>query len=370
MGLKNNKFKILSGIILLTGCVILVIMNLLSNSGEKIIEWNNYYNEDNIVFFYEENSNEKLKKLSEEYKLQEELSDCSSEFDKVLKAVSIVDNMLSLKDIKNSELNNGYDILKMKSQSHQVSFRDMAIVARDFVNSMGVKSRIGFFRKGESKYHSEIDYYVLEYWSNDYNKWIMIDFTDAGYFENEDTKLSALEVINSDIKKIFYMGQTSQIDYKNKVSKFFDSYTISIENSNEKKRSNCNVTYIKNENALEYKVNGKFMPPTVFTKESRLFEKSPFNKLVGDDEKAYMLICGSITDKTENKEKKDKAKDKLYIAAFQSDSVLESFYLRINGSEYEEVECNKEIELEKGNNLIELSIDGKNTVSSINIEKK
>ena len=315
MGGKKNKFKILSGMVLLIACIILTVVNFSANKIDRIIEWNNYYNEDNIVFFYEDSSNEKLNKLTTEYNLKEEVSGCSSEFEKVLKAVKVLDNMVSLKDIINTGLNNGYDILKTKTHSKQVSFKDMAIIARDFVNSIGVKSRIGVFRIGNSKYESEFEYYVLEYWSNEYNKWIMIDFTDAGCFEGGQAKLSAIEVINSDIKDIFYMGETSQFDYKNKISKFLDSYTISIENSNEKKRSNCNVTYIKNETALEYKVKGQFIPPTVFTTESKLFEKSPFNKLVGDDEKAYMLICGSISDedKIEYDQKKKKDKNKIYI---------------------------------------------------------
>lgn len=369
MGLKKNKFKILSGVILLSGCILLTVMNLLSNKGDKVIEWNNYYNEDNIVFFYEDSTNEKLDMLNKTYKIKEQVSDCNSEFEKVLKAVNIVKNTMSVKDIESTGFNNGYDILQVKSQSHKSSFKDMAIVARDVVNSIGVKSRIGFYRKGESKYHSEIEYYVLEYWSNEYNKWIMIDFTDNGYFEDRETKLSAVEVINSDIEKISYMGNTSQIDYKNNISKFFDSYTVSIENSNEKKRSNCNVTYIKNDSAIEYKIKGKFVPPAVFTTETKLFEKSPFNKLIGQDENAYMLICGAITNINEDQEKKEKD-NSIYIAAFQSDEVLDSFYLRVNGSEYENVKANKKVDLEKGNNLIELSIDGQNTVSSITIERK
>lgn len=369
MGLKKNKFKILSGVILLIGCIVLTVMNLLSNKGDEIIEWNNFYNEDNIVFFYEDSTNEKLDMLNAQYKIKEQVSNCNSEFEKVLKAVDIVKNTMKVEDIESTGLNNGYDILQIKSQSHKSSFRDMAIVARDIVNSIGVKSRIGFYRKGESKYNSEIEYYILEYWSNEYNKWIMIDFTDNGYFEYEKTKLSAIELINSDIEKVSYMGDTSQIDYKNKIIKFLDSYTVAIENSNEKKRSNCNVTYIKNESAIEYKIKGKFMPPTVFTTETKLFEKSPFNKLIGQDEKAYMLICGAITNIDEKQEQKDRD-DSIYIAAFQSDEVLDSFYLRINGGEYQNVEANKKLDLEKGINLIELSIDGQNTLSSISIERK
>ena len=49
--LNKNRFKILCGIFLLTGGILLTIMNLISNKGVEIVKWDNYYNENNIVFF-------------------------------------------------------------------------------------------------------------------------------------------------------------------------------------------------------------------------------------------------------------------------------------------------------------------------------
>ena len=372
--LKKNRFKILCGIFLFIGAAILTIINVISNKGVKVAEWNNFYNENNIVFFYETYPNERIDLLDSTYKINEQVKDSETEFEQVLKAVDIVRNMIQVDNINDTGLNDGYEILSRKTQSNKASFKDMAIVARDFVNSLGIKSRIGVFRKGNTKYSSDIQYYVLEYWSSQYNKWVMIDFNDCGYFENGDRKLSAIEVINSNMKKISYMGNTSQLEYKNNLSKYFDSYSVAIENSAEKKRSNCIVTYIKNEDAVEYKIKNSFASPTIFTKETKLFEKSPFDKLVGSDEKAYLLIFGAISNNengnNKGNNKKDEKDTSIYVSAFKDDKTIDFFYLNINGQGYEEVEKNKELELKKGNNTIELSLDGQNTMTSVTIEKK
>lgn len=374
---KKNRFKILCGILLLAGAIILTIINVISNKGVKITEWDSYYNENNIVFFYEDSNNEKINLLNSTYNIQDQVKDCETEFDKVLKAIDIERNIIKIDDINNTGLNNGYDILSRKTQSNKASFKDAAIISRDFINSLGIKSRIGIFRKGNTKYYSDIEYYVLEYWSTQYNKWIMIDFKDGGYFEDiDDNKLSAIEVMNSDIKKISYMGNTAQLDYKNNISKYFDSYILSIENSSEKKRSNCNVAYIKNDEAVEYKIKNTFLAPTIFTKETKLFEKSPFNILIGSDEKAYLLVWGAIPHDNDEEaqekkvyEKDNKEKD-VYIGAFKDDKVLKNFYLNINDQGYEEVHDNKELELKKGKNTVELSLDGETLMARVTIEKK
>ena len=370
--LRKNRFKILCGIVLFVGAVFLTFINLMSDKGTKITKWDNYYNDKNIVFFYEEFPNEKLELLNSTYKIQEKVKDEKSEFDRVEKAIGIIRSMMKVDKIDNTGLNNGYDILSRKSQSNRTSFKDMAITARDFVNSLGIKCRIGVFRKGNSKFHSDIEYYVLEYWSTEYNKWIMVDINYGGCFEDGDRKLSAIEVINSDIKKIAYVGDAPQGDYKNNICKYFDSYTVSIENSLERKRSNCNVTYIKDESAVEYKIKDKFAQPTVFTKEVSLFEKSPYDTLVGSDEKAYLLVCGAISHEADDNEKNKKEikENTVLIAAFKDDKVLKSFYLNVNGKGFEQVQDNKEVKLSKGSNIIELSLDGENTMTSVTIEKK
>ena len=59
----------------------------------------------------------------------------------------------------------------------------------------------------------------------------------------------------------------------------------------------------------------------------------------------------------------------MLISAFKDDKVMKSFYLSINGSNFEEVEDYKEYVLEKGTTTIDLSIDGNTIISSVAIEK-
>lgn len=35
-------------------------------------------------------------------------------------------------------------------------------------------------------------YYVVEFWSKEYNKWVMIDFIDKRYFDNEGFPCSVM----------------------------------------------------------------------------------------------------------------------------------------------------------------------------------
>lgn len=380
--MKSNKMKIIAGIIIILGLPILSLYAKAKYSqGINVTKWDNYYDENNIVFFYEDSYNENNVMLDKKYKISEYVSNEEKEFDRVLKATTIVKELVEKDDVPETGLDNAMDILKKKGDSKKVNFKDMAIIARDIVNCTGVKTRIGVFRKGDAQKTSNYEYYVLEYWSTELNKWVMVDFLDKGYFE-KDTKLSAVEVLNGNLRKIPYNGNTGQKDYKNNLNKYLDSYSVNIENSNKNVRSNCMVTYIKDDSALQLKYKNKYASPTIFTKNTQLFEKSPFNDLVYEDKKAYLLICPSkLTESSKDKSKNtedvsknsaDETKvvgEKVLISAFKDDKVIKSYYLKINGSDYEKIEGFKEIKLENGTTTIELSIDGSTSVSSVSILK-
>lgn len=382
--MKSNKLKIIAGFLIVIALpIILLYSKAKFAEGISIKKWDNYYDENNIVLFYEDSKSEKNIQLNEKYKINDYVNTEEKEFDKVLKCTNIVRELVEKDDVLETGLNNAFDILEKKGDSKKVNFKDAAIIARDIINCTGVKTRIGVFRKGDAQHKSNYEYYVIEYWSTDLNKWIMIDFLDQGYFSDGDNKLSAMEVLNSNLKKTPYLGNTSQQDYKNNLNKYLDSYSVNIENSNTSKRSNCSITYIKNDRALEIKFKNKYPSPTIFTKQTQLFEKSPFNDLIQDDEKAYLLVCPSkLTEHNKNNKldasaasadsKEDEVKvigDKVLISAFKDDKVMKSFYLSINGSNFEEVEDYKEYVLEKGTTTIDLSIDGNTIISSVAIEK-
>lgn len=367
--MKANKIKIYFGVFLLAIAIGLTILNVFNTKGINIKSWDNYYNENNIIFFYDEMPDEKLNKLNETYKVKEHIDGETSEIEKVLKIVDIVNTIVEADDVKESGFRNGYDILLQKTVSKKASNKDMAIITRDLLSSVGIKSRIGVFRGKNAQFDRKSEYYIVEYWSNQYTKWIVVDFLDKGYFLEGDNKLSAIEVLTKGLKNISYLGESSQRDYKNKLNKYMASYSLAIENSSYQIRSNCYVTYLKNKDALIIKYKDTFAPPTVFTEEIKLFEKSPFDKAVGSDEKAYILLSG-LTSKPSDENSKDEKALKFLVAGFKDDKVISSYYLNINGAGYEEIKEYKEIELEKGTTKIELSLDGQTTLSSVVIERE
>lgn len=386
-GMKSNKLKIIAGIIIVFGLPIFLLCGkVIFSHGISIKNWDNYYEDNNIVFFYESLNNQKDIKLNEKYQISDFVSTEKNEFDKVLKCTNIVKGIVEKDDVSETGLRSGFDILEKKADSKKVSFKDAAVIARDIINCIGIKTRIGVFRKGGAQYENNCEYYVIEYWSTELNKWVMIDFLDQGYFSDGNNKLSAIEVLNCNLRKVPYLGNTSQQDYKNNLNKYLDSYSVNIENSNTAMRSNCMITYIKNDKALEIKFKNKYPAPTIFTQQTQLFEKSPFNDLIKDDSKEYLLISASkVTDENKNKNNSNESNlatnnldskkeknlgDKILISAFKDDKVLKSFYLSINGSEFEKVENYKEHVLEKGTIKIDLSSDGNTVVSSVTIDNK
>lgn len=366
-----NKIKIILGILLLGSAIVMSIMNHKTPKGINIISWDNYYNENNIVFFYENSLNKNLKMLDLTYKVNELTREETSEINKVLRTIDILNNIVECDDVKETELSSGYEILLEKGQSRKVSKRDMAIIERDLLVTTGFDARIGIFRKHNAQFDKNSEYYVVEYWSTEHNKWIMIDFLDKGYFFEGDNKLSSIEVLTKDIKQIAYIGKNTQKDYKNKIKDYLNSYSLPIDNTISRSKSNSYVTYVKDDSGVEIKIHDRFLPPTIFTKELKLFEKSPFDKQIATDEKAY-IILGQSTSKEDDNGDSSKNKDriKLVIGGFRDDSIMDTYYLNINNLGYEQVDKYKEIDLSQGITKIELSLDGINTISNIVINNE
>lgn len=364
--IKSNIFKIILGMILIGGGVVLAIVNQMTYKGIKVIEWDNYYNENNIAFFYEDFSNKKIKFLEDTYNLKETTKDEKSELDKAIKITKIANKIVEYDDIESKNLNSAYEILVEKGDRKKVSNRDLAIITRDMLNSIGINSRIGIYRSGDAQFKAKYEYYIVEFWSQEYSKWIAIDCIDQGYFMKGDNKLSAIEVLTNNFRDISYLGKSSQKDYKNKLKRYLDSYSLQIDNTILKEKSNSYVTYIKDNDALEIKYINKVAPPTIFTTETKLFEKSPYERRIGTDEKAYLIL--SLMN-SKNEETNEKLVE-LIIAGFKDGSVIKDCYININGEGYEPIEKYKKIELRKGKTRIELSLDGQTTISNVYISRE
>lgn len=362
---KNVK-KILLLIMVIGICVVLYFKIFAMQTGTRVITWDNIYNENNLTFFYEDkeahNNNTKLKGLDETYNVNTLVSAEESEIKKVLKTTEILNIIVEYDDVKDSLNYNGYDILKEKGVNKKTSGRDMAIIERDLLLTAGFVSRIGEFRKEGPQFESSPNYYVVEYWSTENNKWVMIDFIDKGYFESSNKPLSAIEVLNSDIKDLTYIGKSTQNDYRRKLKKYLNSYTIAIDNTLSFRNSNSNVTYINDSKDIDIIVNGNYISPTIFTENKDIFSIAPETEISGSDSKAYLILMKKpVTGKAGN--------TTFVTGAFENGAIIDECYIKINDGALEKVDRYKEFNLEKGENTIELSTDGQNIISTIKIKK-
>ena len=362
----RKKGKALKIIILLTILIIAGVF-FINNRNKPKLEikvWNNIYNENNINMYYGEKKDAKVKALDNVYKANELVSTEDGEVNKVLKVIDIVNTVVEFDDVSDSKGINAFDILQEKAKLKKVSQRDMAIITRDLLLTIDIKSRVGKFEKVKKGSDEEASYYVVEYWSNENSKWVMIDFRNRGYIEKDGIPCSSIEIMTKLDKSMVYKGTTKSKEYIKDLKKVLDTYTINIDNSIEMKKSNSYITYIKDKGNINIKLNNSYIPPTIFTENEELFKKDPMDTKIGVDEKEYIILMK----KENNKEDSEVKSENYIVGGFKDGKIMNKYYIRENNGEFKEVEKYYELQLVNGTNIIELSIDGANIISSIEIE--
>ena len=93
-------------------------------------------------------------------------------------------------------------------------------------------------------------YFVVEFWSEKYSKWIMIDFINDGYFDNQGFPCSAIDVLEGNLEALNYNGKAdvkkfSWRDNNTNITEALYTYTIAIDNTTDMKQSNTYITYTK-----------------------------------------------------------------------------------------------------------------------------
>lgn len=364
-----KKFvKILVVVILLAcivgGGVFVYYKFFTKEKGVTISSWDSMYNENNIKFFYEDLSSEKtesdLAKLDSEYKIKDSIKKLTNEKDIIDKGMEILNSIADADDISESNLTSGYDIISGMAGRKKLAPRDMAVLQRDIFLCEGIVARVGEFRKENPKKEKNPSYYVVEYWSTKYSKWVMIDVSNSGYLEKNSEPLSSIEVIQSKISDLTYVGSISQNDFKDKIKKYLSSYTIAIDNTLDNKRSNTYITYTTDKKDITLKIGNSYAPCTIYTTNKELFNYEPSKNIDGKDAKAYLVIM---------KDTEENAADNAYIiGAFKDDAILDQYYLKINDDTMEKVLKYKNIELEEGTTNISLLVDGQAVEAKIEIQ--
>lgn len=356
---KGLVLKRLILIILLMGIFIFFISSR-DKATFEIKVWNNIYNENNISMYYGESENPKVKALNDVYRVKELVETENEEMDKVLKVVDIVNRIVEFDDVPNSKKINAFDILEEKARLKKVSQRDMAIITRDLLLTINIKARAGEFKKINNRNGRVLSYYIVEYWSEKYNKWIMIDFRDRGYIEKEGVPSSAIEVITELDKSSIYVGKKESTEYIKDIKGVLDTYMVNIDNSMNMEKSNSYIYYVKDRKYINIKLDDKYLPPTVFTENKELFNRNPDDNEIGIDENAYIILMKKESTEVESEE--------YIIGAFKDGKIMDKYFIRDSDEAFREVKKYSEIKLVNGNNKIELSMDGENTISFIEVE--
>ena len=365
---KTSFFKLILLVIIVAVVSILFYNNFKSEREIEITKWDNIYNEENIVFFYEDNtniySNESLKNLDSIYRIKELTSKGASELEKVLKSIDILNSIIEYDDVADRNLSDGYEILKDKKKSKKVTGREMAVIARDIITCAGYKSRIGEFRVSDPQLSNSPSYYVVEYFSEENDKWVMIDFRNRAYYSKGEKLLSSIEILNSKFSELKCTSKRKSEDVKEDFKKFLSSYTIYIDNTTKMSKSNSCLTYISSTKDIDLKKSNIYISPTIYTENTNLFLESPYKEKTFSDEGAYLILM---------KKQENSSDDVLsyVVGAFMKDSVINNYYLRVNNGEWKQIKsCYYDYDFKFGESSIELSLDGKNVISEIKVDRK
>lgn len=309
--------------------------------------WDNIYNGNSLTFFYEEESDLRIEMLNATYNLEKKVNK-DDELGSILSLVSEANSIVEIGDVNDTKALNGYDVIRLIGEKRQASKKDMALIIRDFIISVGYDARIGEFRCNKKDQEQLERYYVIEYYSKEYSKWIAIDFVDEGYFIFDGKPCSGIELAQEDISKIEYIGNIESDEYFSSNKKIFKTYTIMIDNTASRKKSNTVLTYIDNENQITLTYRDETLMPIIYTENIELFNIVPGEEGAANDTSAYIVMMKSEEQEVE----------RFVVGGFKDGSIMNEYYVGRNDGSFESVNEYFEVELIKGENMISISQDG------------
>ncbi|NLP27186.1 MAG: transglutaminase domain-containing protein [Clostridia bacterium] len=366
MNRKKTKVflaTILTSLLLLSGC-----SKERLKLTQEVTKWDNLYEGNNIHFYYEDFTNTQIEELNRLYKLKGTIGSQGDELERALKVSEWLHTKMEYNQGAISTKEDALEILNEKESSPKASDREFSIVFNQVCSALGIYGRIGVFRVKYAEIAKGRDYYrVNEIWSEKLNKWIMVDPSKGVYITKEDIPLSAMEIIESNLDNVEVKGIKDSKDYIKNFKDYTYSYTINIDNTiYGRKRSNSFITYLPEGEMPELKLKQGYAPPTIYVNNRALFNISPKDEYVDDksDKIPTMIIMKKVTEE-------DKGDDKTFvIGVFQNSVMVDDYYLKVNDEEWERVKRYKEIALKEGSNTISLSLDGKEIIREIAINKK
>lgn len=358
--IKKSKFLALA---MATVMIFSACKNVNTSKDLVVTKWNNFYEGKNIQFYYEDSKNTSIEELNRSYQLNGKVGSSGDELDRATKITQWMKTLMQYDKGSVSTKEDSLSILQEIETSKKASDREFSIVFSQSAASIGLYARRGEFRIKNSASGKGEDYHkVAEVWSEKYKKWIMIDPSYGVYLTRENVPLSAIEVIQKGLEGTAVVGMENSKKYLDKLQKMAYSYSIPIDNNiYSKKKSNTYITYLKSGELPELRVRQGFVPPTIFVNSETLFNIAPTAKYINDksDKVPTIVIMkknveGSIND------------DKTFvIGVFINSTMLESYQLKINNEPWKKIDMYTDMALNKGENTISLSLNGKDVVREI-----
>lgn len=359
---KSTILKIVAVVAIVAAGFTIYMKKNKSSEGITVKEWNNTYDGNHIDFFYDDGDNNKLKLLNQNYKISEKFSGSDKDVDTALKTSDWIRSSLDVDSITKYSGTNGYDLLNEAQSDKKASGYEMAIMERDILKCVGINVRTGQLRMKPKKGSDISSYSVIEFYSKDEKKWILLDVINRRVFKKDGKYLSAIEFLETK-KPDIQTYDNKTYNEINRISDFKYSYSVNLDNTIRNKNSNSMLTYCTKNDMPVLNDNVSYYKPQIFTKNKKLFETIPFYKSEDSDKKSYLVVMfGNLVEK-------DKTEyPSVIVGAFKDSRMLKQYYLKVGDGKMTEVTRYQSVTLKKGVNSIELSEDGVNVISSIKIE--
>ena len=367
--MKNSKTKnrIIGIIVILLSISIFIVLRQFDLTAVKydteVKKWDNIYDGDNICFYYIDNKLSEIKSLNSTYEIDSVVNKDSGDLNMTMDLQKWLRGKCGVDlDVMDSNKNAG-DILATLIKNSTLSQKDYNVVMQELLASVGVRTRIGEFFDKEA-------YSMLEVWDRELSKWIAFDVISGGYFIENGVPISSTELLKSNVKNLKLVTAADEeitLGKKEikKLEESMGSYTVSIDNSKyEGTLFNSYVTYVKDEGQIEIETDRGYIKPTIFVKDNKVFNMDPWVNYEDDKSDEIPTIIFAKRN-VEN----DEDKIKFAVGAFMNSVMMKEYYIRINGDQFVKIDNYYELSLEKGENVIELSLDGENSVRTVVIRR-
>jgi len=332
----------------------------------KITKWENFYNEDNIHFYYLNPQNENLLKIKANYGLQKLVDQKGDELDNSIKIMKFINEKVKAQSTSMTSDKTALEIMEVAFGGSKISDSDYVIMYEDCLAAVGINVRRGVLRSTYKKAKGKSYFNVCEIWSDKYNKWVMIDGVNGCYMTKEDIPLGAVEILDKGIGKVKIVLLKDTSKYIKNMSSYYESYSISVDNNKYGElKSNSKIAFLKAKQIPKIETKEGFIEPTIFVNNPKVFKISPKLKYVNKGkEEIPTLIFAKRNLKNDTKEVEN-----FTVGAFMNSYMIQKYFISVNGSDYIKVDTYFDLKIISGTNSIKLSQDGKTLEREVVIEK-